>query len=99
MPRWHNTPVGFDPAIERDKIEAGDDLSNAEIEACKQHLRRRLAQNGKLSGCTSYTQRMMQIGYNHAARILDYLVACGFITEPDNVGIRKPGPSWPDLSK
>jgi DNA segregation ATPase FtsK/SpoIIIE-like protein len=91
--------VGFDPTIERDKIEAGDDLSQAEIKAAMQHLRRMYGNKGKLSGCTSYVQRMMQIGYNHAARILDYLVASGFITEPNNVGIRKPGPSWPDLSE
>lgn len=91
--------MGFDPTIERDKIEAGADLTTSEINAAMRHLRRRLGDHGKLSGCTSYIQRNMRIGYNQAARILDYLVASRFITEPDNVGIRKPGPAWPDLSE
>lgn len=91
--------MGFDPAIERDKIEAGADLTTAEIDAAMRHLRQRLGDHGKLSGCTSYVQRKMQIGYNHAARIMDYLEAARFITPADNVGIRKPGPAWPDLSE
>lgn len=88
--------MGFDPSIERDKIEAGSDLCEPEIVAAKKHLRNRLSSNGRLSGCTSYIQRKMQVGYAHAARLLDYLVAERFITEPDGAGVRKPGPAWAD---
>lgn len=88
--------MGFDRHIERDKIEAGSDLCDPEIVAAKKHLRACLASKGQLSGCTSYIQRKMQIGYNHAARILDYLVAVRFITEANNSGVRSPGPAWAD---
>jgi DNA segregation ATPase FtsK/SpoIIIE-like protein len=86
--------MGIDPNIERDKLERGSDLSDVEIAAAEKHLRDRLRHNGKLTGCTSYVQRRMGIGYNHAARILDYLVACHFITEPDSNGERHPWHEW-----
>lgn len=88
--------MGFDPTIERAKIEAGSDLSAVETDAARKHLRNLLASKGQLSGCTSYCQRKMQIGYNQAARILECLKAEGFITEPDKTGVRHPGPAWAD---
>lgn len=88
--------MSFDPAIERAKIERGSGLSSAETAAARQHLRNLLARKGRLSGCTSYCQRMMQVGYNQAVRILDCLEAERFITEPDKAGVRQPGPAWAD---
>jgi DNA segregation ATPase FtsK/SpoIIIE-like protein len=73
---------------ERDRLEAGYDLSDAEIDAAKRHLQNRL-RDGAKGGCTSYIQRMMMIGYNQAARIMEYLEACRFVTEADAKGERK----------
>lgn len=73
----------------RDAIEAGSDLIDAEVRAAEQHLRDLLCSKGRLTGTTSYIQRKMQIGYNHAARILAYLEAARFITAPDDKGERE----------
>ncbi len=86
--------MSFDPDIQRRKIELGADLSTAEIEAAKDALRERLRLNTKLTGCTSYVQRKLGIGYNQGARLLEYLEAGQFITAPDAVGERHKGPHW-----
>lgn len=41
-----------------------------------------------LTGCTSYVQRKLQIGFNKAARVLEELETEGWISEPDNTGTR-----------
>jgi DNA segregation ATPase FtsK/SpoIIIE-like protein len=74
---------------ERDEIEAGADLTDAEIEAAKAHLRRCGRPDGTLLGCTSYLQRSMHIGYAHAGRIVDYLEAVQFVTPLSANGTRK----------
>lgn len=71
--------------VTRDEIEAGADLTEVEINAAKEHLRRK--DDG--FGCTSYIQRKMGIGYNHAARIMEYLEVCRFITAAADNGERK----------
>ena len=77
----------------RDEIEAGADLTDAEIEACKLHLRAMMKTKGSLGGCISYCQRHMGVGWSHALRIIEYLEACGFVTA-NQAGSRDPGPSW-----
>lgn len=44
--------------------------------------------DGKISGSTSYLQRKMQWGYNHAAAVIEHLVTEAWLTEPDHVGRR-----------
>lgn len=44
-----------------------------------------------LSGCTSYVQRKLQIGFNPAACIMDELEDGGYISAADNDGMRH----WP----
>lgn len=78
----------------RDEIEAGVDLTDAEIEACKLHLRNMMTNQGSLRGCVSYCQRRMGIGWSHALRIIEYLEACGMVTSPGPGGNRDTGPSW-----
>jgi DNA segregation ATPase FtsK/SpoIIIE-like protein len=41
-----------------------------------------------LTGCTSYVQRKLQIGFNTADRILEELEDGNYITAPDNNGMR-----------
>jgi DNA segregation ATPase FtsK/SpoIIIE-like protein len=60
----------------------------ADADAAMGHLRDRLRDHGKLTGCTSYVQRRMGIGYNHAARILGYLELTRRISEPDQNAAR-----------
>lgn len=43
-----------------------------------------------MTGCTSYVQRKLQIGFNKACRILEELEQTGWITASDNSGAR----SW-----
>lgn len=74
--------------IDRGSVEAGSDLCDAEIASAQWHLTELLRIRGRLSGCTSYIQRRMQIGYNHAARIMDYLEAARFISDADSNGER-----------
>jgi DNA segregation ATPase FtsK/SpoIIIE-like protein len=83
----------------RDEIEAGIDLTDAEIEACDMHLRTKMQLQGSLRGCVSYCQRQMGIGWSHALRIIEYLEACGVVTGPDARGDRDPGPNWNTKSK
>lgn len=71
--------------IGRDEIESGADLCDAEIKAAMKFLREK--ETG--TGCTSYIQRKLGIGYNHAARIMDYLEACSFISGADDRDERK----------
>lgn len=78
----------------RNDIEAGSDLTIAEIDAFKMHLRTKMKFQGSLRGCVSYCQRQMGIGWLHASRIMDYLEACGVVTEPGFGGDRDPGPNW-----
>lgn len=73
--------------MDRDEIEAGADLTNGEVEAAKNHLRAKAAVSDEMSGCTSYLQRKMGIGYNHAARIME-LLELDFITAPNSRGNR-----------
>lgn len=42
-----------------------------------------------LTGCTSYIQRKMQCGYNHAAAIIGLMEEKGGITAADNKGARE----------
>lgn len=79
----------------RDEIEAGSDLTNAEIDACKLHLRTMMKTSGDLGGCISYCQRQMGIGWSHSLRIIEYLEACRFLLPPkDSISPRTPGPDW-----
>jgi DNA segregation ATPase FtsK/SpoIIIE-like protein len=78
----------------RDDIEAGVDLTDTEIDACKMHLRYKMQSQGSLRGCVSYCQRQMGIGWSHALRIIEYLEACGIVTEAGAGGDRDPGPNW-----
>ena len=48
-----------------------------------------LRRRNVLTGCTSYVQRKLQIGFVKAARLLDELVEAGWISEPDNTGGRR----------
>lgn len=59
-----------------------------DITAAKMHLLNMKHTKSKLTGCTSYVQRMMQIGYNRAAALLEELEKSKFITAPNNVGER-----------
>lgn len=61
----------------------------ADIENAKMYLLNLKHSKGKLTGCTSYIQRKMQIGYNHAARIMEVLEQRRFITAPDENGERR----------
>lgn len=79
----------------RDDIEAGADLTDAEIKACKLHLRNMMKNQGSLRGCISYCQRRMGIGYSHSQRIIEYLEACRFLA-PYTAGSYDPGPAWAD---
>lgn len=47
-----------------------------------------LQQKEVLTGCTSYVQRKLQIGFNPAARLLDELEDGDYITPPDDNGMR-----------
>lgn len=40
-------------------------------------------------GCTSFIQRRLQIGYNHAARLLEEMERRFWITEPNSSGARQ----------
>jgi len=42
-----------------------------------------------LTGCTSYIQRKMQCGYNHAAAIMQLMEEKGGITAADSKGARQ----------
>lgn len=79
----------------RDEIEAGSDLTDAEIEACKLHLRNMTKYHGSLRGCISYCQRHMGIGWSHSQRIIEYLEACGFLSSHTD-GSYDCGPNWND---
>lgn len=72
--------------------EAGGRTEQIEFEAhitqAKMHLTDLKHQKGKLTGCTSYVQRKMQIGYNRAAAIMEELEKRKFISEPDKNGER-----------
>jgi DNA segregation ATPase FtsK/SpoIIIE-like protein len=48
-----------------------------------------LTPGGNMTGCTSYLQRKLQIGYNTAASILEELERRGIISECDNRGARR----------
>lgn len=41
-----------------------------------------------LTGCTSYVQRMLQVGYNRAAAIMERLQGDDIISAPDATGKR-----------
>jgi hypothetical protein len=77
----------------KDDIEAGSNLTDAEIEACKLHLRAMMKRQGSLRGCISYCQRHMGIGWSHSLRIIEYLEACGFVGSY-TAGSYNPGPNW-----
>ena len=42
-----------------------------------------------LTGCTSYVQRKMQCGYNHATAVLELMEELGGITPADSKGARQ----------
>jgi DNA segregation ATPase FtsK/SpoIIIE-like protein len=73
----------------RDDIYAGADLTDAEIEAAKSHLKTRAREDGTLGGSYSYLQRKMLIPYSHAIRLVEYLEAEGFCTPRLANGTRK----------
>lgn len=50
-----------------------------------------LHQKSVLTGCTSYVQRKMNIGYVTAARVMEELESAGEISAADNDGKRH----WP----
>jgi len=57
----------------------------AQVEAALEHLRKK----DVLTGCTSYVQRMLQVGYVRAAAILECLEGDDIISEPDDTGKRR----------
>lgn len=67
--------------MDRHQVYEDSTLTDAEIEAAKKFLREKPS--------TSYVQRKMLIGYNHAARIVSYLEALQWISEPDRTGVRR----------
>lgn len=94
-----DTPLG-DAAMERaekgvEKLGEGDaerrpaDEIPEKIEEAKAVLLGKDPRaGGRLSGCTSYVQRKMGLGYNVAARILEKLERTGFISTTDKEGYR-----------
>jgi len=48
-----------------------------------------------LTGCTSYIQRKLECGYNHAAAILELMEEKGGITPADSKGARQLKPLPP----
>lgn len=66
--------------ITRDDIYAGEDLTDAEIEAATKFAVEKPS--------TSYLQRRMQIPYSHAMRLMDYLEATGVVSPRNAAGKR-----------
>jgi DNA segregation ATPase FtsK/SpoIIIE-like protein len=62
----------FQPVISADAQSALTELQGKEV----------------LTGCTSFVQRKLQIGFNKAARLLEELEECGWISQPDDTGAR-----------
>lgn len=61
-----------------------------EHEAAKQVFRDKPKDpDGRMGGCTSYLQRKLQCGYNHAANIMLRLEHQKFISEVDGDGKRR----------
>lgn len=76
--------------IDRDEIEAGADLTAAEIEAAKDALRAKAAAQGEhMTGCSSYLSRTLHCGFNQSSRMLSLLEAAQFITAADAKGERR----------
>lgn len=65
-----------------------DGITEIDLTQARECLLDLVHRKGKLTGCTSYVQRRMQIGYNRAAAILETLVDQKFITEADAKGER-----------
>lgn len=64
-------------------------LDENEIEQAKQLYRDKPKDpDGRMGGSTSYLQRRMKWGYNHAATIVEELEKRGFLSEPDRNGMR-----------
>lgn len=65
-------------------------LDKTEIEQAKQVYRGKPKEDGDLfGGSTSYLQRKMQWGYNHAAAVVEALVDEGWLSDCDTRGRRK----------
>lgn len=62
-------------------------ITGPDLYKAREFLRQRHREHGRLTGCTSYIQRKMGIGYNHAAALMEHLEA-EFITPPDKHGER-----------
>lgn len=45
-------------------------------------------EDGTRRASTSYVQRMLDLGYNHAARIIEHLEQDGFVSAPNHAGAR-----------
>lgn len=69
-------------------------IQAADLERARTALRERLRTNGRLTGCTSYIQRKLKIGYGYAADLLADLEAEGFITAVDANQERRQGVHW-----
>lgn len=70
-------------------------MEAADLERARQALRDRYRTNGgRLTGCTSYIQRTMRIGYGYAADLLDQLEKDRFITAVDGNQERRQGVKW-----
>lgn len=61
-----------------------DERLERQTEQALEHLRTKEV----LTGCTSYVQRKLQVGFNRAATILERLEGADIISEPDNEGKR-----------
>jgi DNA segregation ATPase FtsK/SpoIIIE-like protein len=70
---------------DRDAVYAHSDVSDAEMEAARRHVR--------VKPSTSYLQRMMQIPYSHATRLMECLEAERFVTPRRANGSRDLGPA------
>lgn len=64
----------------RDRVYAGADLTEAEVEAARRFAREKPS--------TSYLQRRMQIPYDHACRLMELLEAEGTVSERNSAGKR-----------
>ena len=65
---------------DRDEIESGSTLTDAELAAARKFVLEKPS--------PSYLQRKMQIGYNHAVRIVEYFEAEGLVSPPNSAGLR-----------
>lgn len=64
-------------------------VDQSDVDAAKQVYRDKpKSADGRMSGSTSYLQRMLHWTYNRASGVVETLEAEGFLTPPDRNGMR-----------